>query len=267
MSVELEVICEKSRQGSDAQPLLFVHGAWADAWCWRYYLSYFSEQGYDCYALSLRGHGKSTRDKPLKFIRIDDYVEDLRRVVDTVHQETGKKPILFGQSMGGLIVQRYLAADAEIPQAILIAATPPHGIWKATLRVVRSQPFSFLWVNLIWSLWPVIRTKERVRDSFFSADVDPIMLDECFTHMQDESYLAYLDMLIFKFSSPKKVQTPVLVLGGRKDLVFSPDEVEATAKAYGTQAHIFEDIAHQMLLENNWRQVADYILEHLLIRS
>lgn len=37
-------------------PLVFVHGSYHGAWCWREnFMPYFSAAGYDCYAISLRG--------------------------------------------------------------------------------------------------------------------------------------------------------------------------------------------------------------------
>ena len=44
-------------------PLLFVHGSYHGAWCWRErFLPYFAAAGWDCYAVSLRGQGGSDRE-------------------------------------------------------------------------------------------------------------------------------------------------------------------------------------------------------------
>ena len=81
--------------------------------------------------------------------------------------------------------------------------------------------------------------------------------------MQDESYLGFWDMLIFRLPSPKKVSTPMIVLGAEKDTIFSVKEIQSTAKAYGTEAVIFENMAHDMMLEKKWKSVADYIIASL----
>lgn len=57
-------------------------------------------------------------------------------------------------------------------------------------------------------------------------------------------------MLLFNLPQPHKVTTPLLVLGGTKDAVFLPREVEARAQAYQT-------MAHDMMLEPNWQAVAE----------
>jgi pimeloyl-ACP methyl ester carboxylesterase len=87
--------------------------------------------------------------------------------------------------------------------------------------------------------------------------------DSYFGRMQDESYFAFLDMLALNLPSPKKVDVPLLVLGAESDFFFSPREVEATARAYKTQAECFPNMAHDMMLEAGWQSVADFILRWL----
>lgn len=52
----------------------------------------------------------------------------------------------------------------------------------------------------------------------------------------------------------------MLVLGAENDRGFSVAEQHATARAYGTEAEIFPDMAHVMMLEPGWKLVADRIL-------
>jgi len=85
----------------------------------------------------------------------------------------------------------------------------------------------------------------------------------CYPRLQDESYRAFLDMTIFSLPRPKRVKVPMLVLGAANDRIFTVPEVEATARAYGTTATIFPDMAHDMILEPGWREVADTILAWL----
>jgi hypothetical protein len=56
-----ELVIRKTRK-ADAHklPLLCVHGGYHAAWCWNgHFLSFFVKAGFDAYALSLRGQGKS----------------------------------------------------------------------------------------------------------------------------------------------------------------------------------------------------------------
>jgi len=55
------------------------------------------------------------------------------------------------------------------------------------------------------------------------------------------------------------VTAPVLVLGAEFDDCFTTDEVRVTARAYRTEAEIFPDMGHDMMLESGWAAVAERI--------
>jgi pimeloyl-ACP methyl ester carboxylesterase len=258
----LEVLKRSAAAGQNT-PIVCVHGAWHGAWCWEPFLDYFARHGYAGYAPSLRGHGASPNSKSLKVTRIADYVADVRRTVDQVVAETGRKPVLIGHSMGGLVVQKYLETDPEIPRAILLAPVPVHGVWQATLRVFRRLPLPFIRANLTWSLWPLVSTPGRVRNHFFSKTVPADKLARWAARVQDESYLGFLDMLLFCFAAPANVSVPVLIMGATRDMIFSPAEITKTAGAYNHKPVMFADMAHDMMLEEGWEQVAEQILSAL----
>ena len=67
------------------------------------------------------------------------------------------------------------------------------------------------------------------------------------------------ETLLTKLPRPKKVTTPMLVVAGEHDTVFTIKEQSATAAAYGTSLEIVPT-AHDMMLEPNWQLVADRIL-------
>ena len=115
----------KSISESSLPPLLFVHGAWHGAWCWKPLMNYLAEKGFTSYAIDLPGHG-DRQSEGLAGLGIMDYVA-------TVESTTAKlapaKPILIGHSMGGLIVQKYLEKN-EAPAAVLIG---PCQLWAEAL--------------------------------------------------------------------------------------------------------------------------------------
>jgi alpha-beta hydrolase superfamily lysophospholipase len=255
--MELEIISHKPKRTSNTKPILFVHGAWHGAWCWEeHFLPYFAERGYISHALSLRGHGKSDTPQHFRWMRIADYVEDVAEAVVRMPEQ----PVLVGHSMGGLVVQKYLE-NHTAPAAVLLAPVPVNGVLRTTLRIAFRHPLVFLKANLIWSLYPIIGNPSLTREAFFSMDIQPDTLSRYFNLMQDESYLAFLDMMIFQLPNPKKVTTDLLILGAEKDTIFHVDEMEATAAAYGKNPEIFKGMAHDMMLEEGWQAVADRMIE------
>lgn len=254
----LEVISHTPDSPTHKTPILFVHGAWHGAWCWdEFFLPYFAEHGWTVHALSLRGHGNSPGKEKMRWHSIKAYVEDVAEVATSLPQT----PIIVGHSMGGLVVQKYLETY-HAPAGVLMAACPPKGVLRTTLNIARNQPATFLKTNLTMSLYPIISTQELAHHHFFSDDMPEATVADYYGKMHNESFRAFLDMLMLNLPKPKRVKTPLLVLGGEHDTIFTVKEVEQTAVAYNTEAHIF-DMAHDMMLENGWQDVADQIMDWL----
>lgn len=254
--MNLEIIKEEAVSDVRPTPILFVHGMWHAAWCWaEHFLPYFAQHGYVSHALSLRGHGGSEGRERLRWTSLTDYVSDVTQVVGQME----RPPMLVGHSMGGMIVQKYLESNGA-PAAVLLASAPPQGVVAATVRVAFRHPLAFLKANLAMSMYPVVRTPQLAREAFFSAGMSEEKVSGYYSRLQDESYRAYLDMMGLSLPRPKRVKTPLLVLGAADDGIILPREVEATARAYDTRAEVFPNMAHDMMLEDGWRTVAERIL-------
>jgi alpha-beta hydrolase superfamily lysophospholipase len=229
------------------------------AWCWtENFLPYFARHGYVSCALSLRGHGGSEGRTRLRWTSLADYVSDVTQVI--AHMET--HPVLVGHSMGGMIVQKYLESKAA-PAAVLLASAPPQGVFRATLRVAIRHPWMFAKANMAASMLPLLSTPQLAREALFSDDMPEEQVGSYFSRLQEESYRAYLDMMGLSLPKPRRVRTPVLVLGAADDRLISLRDVEATARAYRTRAEMFPEMAHDMMLEAGWQAVADRILSWL----
>jgi alpha-beta hydrolase superfamily lysophospholipase len=62
---------------------------------------------------------------------------------------------------------------------------------------------------------------------------------------------------MFTWARPQKVKTPLLVIGAEEDATYSHADVRATARAYHTEADLFPDMGHDMMLEPGWAAVAE----------
>jgi len=254
--MNLEIIKEKAVSNVHPTPILFVHGMWHAAWCWaEHFLPYFAQHGYVSHALNLRGHGGSEGRERLRWTSLTDYVSDVTQVVSQME----RPPVLVGHSMGGMIVQKYLESNGA-PAAVLLASVPPKGVILTTLRIAFRHPLAFMKTNLTLSMFQVVRTPQLAQEAFFSADMPEEKVRSYFSRLQDDSYRAYLDMMGLSLPRPKRVKTPLLVLGAADDGLILPREIEAMARAYGTRAEVFPGMAHDMMLEGGWRTAADRIL-------
>jgi pimeloyl-ACP methyl ester carboxylesterase len=257
--MKLEMISKQPVEREHPTPLLFIHGMMHAAWCWDvHFLDYFAQHGYAAYAVNLRGHGNSAGRQHLRWTRIADFVDDVAEAV----QQLPSPPILIGHSMGGFVIQKYLE-EHTAPAAVLLSSPSPSGLLPTTLRIARRHPLAFAQTNLTMSLQPVIAKPALARDAFFSPDFPDAQLNDCWKQMQDESYLALLDMVALDLPKPEKVKTPLLILGAERDHMLAPAEIQATARAYHTQSEIIAGVAHNSMLETRWETVAERILKWL----
>jgi pimeloyl-ACP methyl ester carboxylesterase len=152
----------------------------------------------------------------------------------------------------------------RVPAAVLLASVPPHGALMASLRTLRRHPWAFLKANLQLRLWPIIGTPQLTRDAFFSDSMPQEKVERYFKQMGDEAYLAYLDIVFLNLPRRKRIpRTPMLVMNGTADSIFTPGEAKSTARAYGAELEIYLGMPHDLMLEEGWERVADRIISWL----
>jgi pimeloyl-ACP methyl ester carboxylesterase len=175
--------------------------------------------------------------------------------------ELDAEPVVVRHSMGGLVVQQYLSRY-RAAAGVLMAPVPTTGAIGATLRVIRNHPKAFLRANMALSLGPIVDEPDRATALLFGPQMDQDDARRIARCLQDESYPAFLEMIL-DLPRPTQVQDPMLVLGAQLDAVFSIAENGRTARAYGTEAIIFEGMGHDMMLEPGWDGAAGTIAEWL----
>jgi pimeloyl-ACP methyl ester carboxylesterase len=249
--MNIETITRTPQTQTHKTPLLFVHGMWHGAWCWdEFFLPYFAERGYHVTALSLRGHAGS--EGQIKGSSIADYVRDVEQIAKTFDTP----PVIIGHSMGGFITQKYLETNSA-PAAVLLSPIPYFGAWPGTGRVFMHSPLALMKVIALRRLYPAVETPAHARWALFSKEMPEEQFMKYFTKLDDESFRAYLDLLGLNLVHPKRIKTPMLVLGAEADNVISINNVNATAKAYGTTAEFFPNMGHDMMLGAGWKPVAE----------
>jgi pimeloyl-ACP methyl ester carboxylesterase len=260
--LKLEIISKYPREKTHATPLLFVHGAWHGAWCWEHFLPYFAGQGYEVHALSLRGHGNSEGREGIRWYSTSNYVADVAQVASSL----SPYPVLIAHSMGGYVVQKYLETYTA-PAGVLLASIPTVGIIGMLLRMLSRHPASTIKALLLMNPWYFVSTPALAKDYLFSDDFPDEKFLEYYPYIQPESFRMALEAAFLRLPRPKKIKTPLLVLGAEDDRVFTVAEQRRTARAYRTDAVIYPDMAHDMMLERGWNSVADQILSWLLSRG
>ncbi|MFT4173609.1 MAG: alpha/beta fold hydrolase [Rhodocyclaceae bacterium] len=255
---DLEILTCTPAGPAHATPLLFVHGAYAGAWCWDdHFLPYFAERGWMAHAVSLSGHAGSRGREHLDALSIDDYVNDVREAIAGLPA----RPVIIGHSMGGLLAQKLLEHE-DLPGVVLLASVPPSGLMSAAAGLMFRRPTLLMDLNrVLGGGQPHLQT---LREALFHQPVTPEMLQSCFLRMQPESMRALWDMTLFSLPNPARMyRPPMLVLGAEHDTLIPAEQAQEIGRVYGVAAEIVADMGHGMMLEAGWRIVAERIARWL----
>ena len=227
------------------ETIVFVHGMCHGAWCWEeYFIPFFEQLGYHCIAFDLPGHSQQGSAKAIRF-SLDDYVDALADIVDKLEDD----PIIIGHSMGGMILQKYLA-NGRCKKAILMSSVPPSGVLLPSLRVLINHPSALQYLfqaNLlgVFKRYPHLMFSLNTRSEHYA------------NKMCSESFWAYLQLLIPFRRMEKRV--PMLVMGGTEDQLISVSEFEQTAKKYEADLSLLEGGSHDLMLESDCQKYVDAI--------
>ena len=272
---ELEILPKERTVQNPKGCIVFVHGICHAAWCWKFFIKYFSEHGYQCYAVSLRGHGGSKGYKQLHSFGLSDYVDDVKFAVETCVKESGMKPFLVGHSMGGAVVQRYIGKYGDtIRGAVLFApATAPKLTRSDVIRLDNRNLFFATMIALGF------KSKRFTHNAAFFTGKDEN--GKTMQRIADTSEYRLLlqkesrtitgnlikdgDLVRENYSNNHSVDIPILVIGSDSDLYFPRASLEQTAGQYAqskkTALVILEYLCHDMMLDPDWKRAAKPVLD------
>ncbi len=102
-----------------AQVFLLVHGMGAHSERWKFFAEYFLEKRISSYSLELRGFGQTQEHKG-HVDCLDVYYKDILCFINIIRSENpGKKIVLAGESMGGLIAFEFFLKQQEDADALV----------------------------------------------------------------------------------------------------------------------------------------------------
>lgn len=237
--------------------IILLHGVCFGAWYWQNnFQPWFTEHGYDVIAISYRNHGKSESKGSLRWRTINEYIEDVHSVVSKIEGTV----YLVGHSMGGFIVQHYLQKHPsfKIKKAVLLCSVPASGIGGATWQVIKTYPLSFLQALVTMSFKPVFNSKAKAKKLMFAPAVSDVLIDEVVPKMQDESFRAYVDMMLLNLPKRKVSSVPLLMIGGEDDFLIRKQALAKNAQQLGA-ALVMMKGGHNINLEEGWESVAEKI--------
>lgn len=273
-SPELKVR-HQSANGSPKGSIIFVHGICHGAWCFENFMDFFSENGYECFALNLRGHGDNNR-KGLTFATLSQYESDVKKCVEYCIDYCSKngiieKPFLLGHSMGGAVVQKYIKNHFDNIKGLILfaSATAKRMPYFKTLFGLRKKNLR----TAVLKAWGKEVSDEDIASSAFFDNRIEAMNDIARYNklLHRESFVITLASLYLPYYKGKyNGNIPILTIGSKIDSYFPEESLIRTANVYDCteenkekQCIILDDLCHDMMLDPKWKKTAQYILKFM----
>lgn len=254
------MISRAPKKDGGAPPLLFIHGAFAGAWCWdEYFLPWFAEAGWTAHALDLPGRRGHADFVKLQEFGVTDYLDAVLDAVDAMLTP----PVLIGHSMGGYLAWQ-AAERRRLAGLVLMAPVPPTGLAAPAMQLAITNPNLFAEVAEVHMSGTSANAVETLHAAIFSDAVPKDVAERYVPKFQMESQLAVAGL--YAMTMPNLLAlwgTPIHVIGAGNDPLIPPAQVHWTAALAGRMANIYQGMGHGMMLETGWQKVADDIAKWL----
>ncbi|MGQ0549030.1 MAG: alpha/beta fold hydrolase [Armatimonadota bacterium] len=226
--------------------VVFLHGIGGGAASWRYQIEEFA-RAYRVLAWDMPGYGGSQPAAQYSFPRYAQWLGEF--LVECAIE----RPILVGHSIGGMIVQEYLAVHPEAARAVVLYATSPafgrkEGEWQQQFLRARLGPLDE--GKTMAKLAPEI-VRGLVGSRAKSAGIE--LAVACMAAVPDETYRAVVLSLV-EFDRREglgKITAPCLLIAGEEDSNAPPAMMEKmAARIPGGQYHRLPGLGHLAHLED-----------------
>ncbi len=244
--------------------ILMIHGLWGTGVCWDNFRKFFELNGYHCITPTLPFHDLKPGDPPhlsLAEAGIEDY---LLYIKDEI-AKLDSPPILLGHSGGGLLSQ-LIAADLEVKALVLLCSAVPWGILKLDFEVLKSF-WGLVKRGILFSNKPVRLTYKEACYAVFNNMPEDIKKSE-YEKLVWESARVIKEIGFrpalgigkkVTMVDETKIHCPVLVLAGCLDRITPLYFQRKLAEKLNAEYREFSDMAHFIIGEKGWEDVADYI--------
>jgi len=244
--------------------VVLIHGLFQNPKSWIEWKKYFEDRGYNCHTPSYPYHeGEPSElrthiDPRLGNLTLSQVVSSLTSYIDQLPE----KPILVGHSMGGMSVQKLIEAGKGVA-GVCIDTAPPKGIFalkwsflKANLSTV--NPFkgdspclpSLNWFHYAFCNTMTMEQTKREYDLYVVPESRNIPRSSTKSDGKID------------FTKP---HVPLLFIAGQKDNIIPPSLNKKNFDAYSDpnsrkDFKVFPGRTHYICGQENWQEVADYIL-------
>lgn len=253
-----------------ADTVLLIHGYGCAGDVWDPVAARLRAEGYRVVAPTIRSAVRTVEGPRagLAGLTLADYVAEMSALAQTLAKETGKKPIVIGHSMGGLIAQKIAEAGHAAAIALFAPGSPADARGKPKLTPV----FTFL--NLALQSKPETKAGKMWKTGFKFGVMNAVPAerhDGLYAKMVYDSGQVLAD-LAWPHKDPhktahvdaSKVTVPVLVMAGALDRTTPVEDVRLVGKKYaGAEYREYPHNAHYLIDEPNTMSILSDLIDWL----
>uniref|UniRef100_UPI00260C220E alpha/beta hydrolase n=1 Tax=uncultured Caulobacter sp. TaxID=158749 RepID=UPI00260C220E len=257
-----------------ADTVLLIHGYGCAGDVWGPVAARFRAEGYRVETPTIRAAVRTVEGPRagLAGLTLADYVAEMSALAQTLAKDTGKKPVVVGHSMGGLIAQKIAEAGHAEALVLFAPASPADARGKPKLSPV----FTFL--NMALQSKPETRAGKMWKPGFKFGVMNAVPAarhDELYSKMVHDSGQVLADLAWPRkdprkaaFVDAAKVTVPVLVLAGALDRTTPLEDVQRVARKYAAaDIKIYPNNAHYLIDEPNTMKILDDVIAWLTGKS
>lgn len=222
--------------------MLIVHGIGEHSGRYEHVGSFFADQGIDTHSYDQRGFGQSGGRRA--FVKsFDQYLDDVEHLL-ALRREAGLPVILFGHSLGGLVVTTYLASDRPQPDFAVISAPALEADVPGWQRLV---------APVFGRLLPKQHIPSKIDGELLSRDVevqqayanDPLVSAGATAGLGNEIF----NTMKATVASLDRIRVPAYVLHGAEDRLVPLSASEALGQLPGVTRKVWDGLRHECLNE------------------
>jgi long-chain acyl-CoA synthetase len=225
-------------EGISSAIVLLVHGLGAHSGVFQNVADYLVPQGYEVYALDLRGHGRSEGQRGY-IDRWQEFREDIHILLQQIRSQRACCPyILWGHSLGGTVVLDYILHFPENIHGAIVTAP--------ALSKINVSPLKLFLGKLLSKTLPHFSLKSGVHHE--SEGNPPEVEPDPLRHEYGSARLAteFITTVDWIHSHAAELKVPLLVMHGSSDRVALPEGSRAFF-----QRVIFADKEHREYPDRN----------------
>jgi len=241
--------------------IVFQHGMWHGAWCWKYWQAWFAEQGWESVAFSLPGHGKSLEQTTVEECTLAYYLYFLEREIRSIESPV----VLCAHSMGGALAQWYLKFFGDLPAMVSVAGWTSHDILKDCLfNAMKIDPWGSFLASFQGSKAQF--RNEKVVKKWFLSDNSKMSPKELKSALGRESEVVLMQHRPATWAPITDHSTPILWLAAENDAIISVRDSQKSAEFYCADFHKISASNHDIMLERNWQGSAEIVKRWLELK-